>query len=121
MNWVTTEFGHRCNKHGVTFARGDVCRECINDPGPAPTGTVEHNDSDLASIIAKTMTRAESLWTYYENNIGGDNAGLAIKATSEHTKLLRIALEYADRRESREFDRELLAHEREMAGLRNAN
>jgi len=67
------------------------------------------------------MSRAEALWTYYESNIGGDNAGLAIKATSEHTKLMRLALEYADRRESREFDRELLAHEREMAGLRSPN
>lgn len=119
MNWATTEFGHRCKLHGTTFARGEVCQQCIDDPGPSPNSAVEHSDHDLAAIISKAMMRAESLWTYYETNISGEDAGLAIKATSEHTKLLRLALEYADRRESREFDRELLNHEREMAGLRS--
>jgi hypothetical protein len=121
VNWVTTETGHRCRLHGTAFSRGDVCEHCVNDPGPSPTSAIEHSDSDLAAIVGKCMSRAESLWTYYESHINGDDAGLAIKATSEHTKLMRLALEYADRRESRELDRELLAHEREMAGLRNPN
>jgi len=119
VNWVTTEFGHRCKLHNVSFARGEVCGQCNDDPGPPPTSSVEHDDTALVAIISKSLARAESLWSYYETNISSDDAGLAIKATSEHTKLLRLALEYADRHESRQFDRELLAHEREMAGLRS--
>lgn len=121
MNWVTTETGHRCRAHGVSFDRGEVCGQCIEDPGPAPTSESDIDQTSLSQRIAECATKAASLWSLYETHRDGDDPGIAIKAAAEHTKLFRLALEFADRRESREHDLVLLRHEREMSGVRSSH
>ena len=121
VSWVTSETGHRCTRHGKSFPRGEVCRECVDDPGPPPQTIESAAAGPLPDRIAALREKAQQLWDYYVDRIDGDDAGLAIKAVAEHTKIIRLAEELEDRVESRAHDLTLIEHERAMAGLRRAN
>jgi hypothetical protein len=95
-----------------------------------PSG-LEHDDEDrqLAIWQSECETESKKLWRAGSDLLGtpGVDEGTerdvsaAAKAYAEGTKIRRLALEIYEKRASREHDRMLIRHEREMSGLRGSH
>ena len=94
-----------------------------------PSG-IESDDEDrqLAIWQAECETESKKLWRAGSDLLGDPSEGAtdrdvssAAKAYAEGTKIRRLALEIYEKRASREHDRMLIRHEREMSGLRGSH
>ncbi len=125
-HWVDLpDGGKHCPNHDQTFARGRVCTVCrvAGNPGIEITEIDNEHDQDIyleeAALDeeAKFWRRgARELWegTPLERNT-------AVKAADTGLKFTRLRLEMREKRANREHDRQLIQHERAMAGLRRGN
>jgi hypothetical protein len=131
VNWTLIESpGERprrhCKRHDETFGIGEVCQSCVADPGDEPGARVtsEAVDADLSKRALEFRSLAKFLHkngrTLIEDGTALDK-GVACKLIAEGTKLERLALEIDDKVSGRDHDRTLIAHEREMAGLRGSH
>lgn len=124
--WTDNADGHHCTRHNFTFKRGEVCHQCIVDPGAAP-GVVADNPAyqiALAARINEYQSRARTCWRKVAELDEGESKreeNVAVKWSTEAVKWARLAEERQDILDNREHDLELIRHEREMAGLRRGN
>lgn len=125
MNWQTTADGYTCTKHDQSFARGEVCQACVADPGEGQSSTSSETlDAGLVQRAFGFRSLAKFLHRTGKETIEDGTAldmSVACKLIAEGTKLERLALELEDRVSSRDHDRALIAHEREMSGLRGSH
>jgi hypothetical protein len=122
--WVDTPTGHRCNRHGAEFSRGDVCHRCITDPGdPVVAFTEEDDDADLRARINEARERERLLIRHGRDWLDGTDKekSLGLKAFDCASKWARISNELQQIIEDRDHDRRLIRHEREMSGIRGGN
>lgn len=127
-SWVTTAEGHHCTRHNVGFLRGEVCHECTTDPGDADETFHAEYDRKLAARIGEYRSGAAAFKRAALSLIGdpGDegtdrDVAAACKAMAEATKLFRLAEERQEILDNREHELALIAHEREMSGLRGGH
>jgi hypothetical protein len=116
---------HYCKVHSFRFDRGDVCLDCIDDPGEMPDsdpGDETEHDRELARREQEWRSQVKFLRRTGRELILANDTGGGAKLIAEATKLDRLATENRERRAQREHERNTIQHEREMAGLRgNAN
>lgn len=123
MYSTDTATGRHCDRHNVDYERGEVCHECVTDPGDAPSaesGDAEYQRKLLARIN-ELRTRARKLWRIADELLEGTerDVNVACKAVAEHTKLERLAEELQDKHDNREHDLRLIRHEEAMSKVRN--
>lgn len=121
--WERRGDAYRCRVHGVEFARGEVCIECVDDPGDAPAsdpGAASAHDKELArregelrTLVKKLRRKASAL---LDGGVAKDLHVVA-KLLAEATKMERLAWENRERRAQREHERLAIVHEREMSGI----
>lgn len=120
MNWAPHEDGHRCTRHGETFARGEVCQACVIEPGPAPTG-VEDSAVDREKQLLEAELREDGKILKRLAVSLGDGTpieqALATKYWDLHFKAIRLWNDIRQPRIDAERDERLVEHDREMAGL----
>jgi len=127
MSWVLTADGHRCERHGVTFARGEVCGGCVTDPGPRIDVTDEQeneHDRELAIREAETISVARRCYREAVKLLDDGTPRDAIVATkliAEGTKAMRAANENRHQRAARDESRAKREYHRKMMGLRKGN
>jgi hypothetical protein len=120
---VDTPTGRHCERHDVDYERGEVCHQCVTDPGDAPGG--ERDDAayqrTLLARINELRTRARKLWRVADDLLDGTDRDVnaACKAAAEHTKIERLAEELQDKYDNREHDLRLIRHEEAMSKVRN--
>ncbi len=123
MTWQPTETGHRCDKHGESFDRGEVCSLCVVAPDVAPGAPQLSEDVDLEiSALARDFTsRARLIWRNAAAMLEGTPMDKiqSAKLSAESVKWERLALEAKDKVAARKHLREAMAHEREMSGVRH--
>lgn len=96
---------------------------CATDPGDGPEA--KHESTEIDRLLMARANEYRSLGRFL-HRIGKERLqdgspndwGAATKVIAEGTKLQRLADETEDRVSARDHDRELIAHEREMSGLR---
>lgn len=119
---VTNDY--RCRKHHLEFERGEVCLDCVDEPGDMPGETIgvetEH-DRELARREIHCFTLAKAAHRIARETMKDGDVGDAAKLLAEGTKLLRVANEIRERRAQREHENNAIRHEREMSGLRGAH
>ena len=130
-SWVTTAEGHHCTRHNVGFLRGEVCHECTTDPGDADDTFHAEYDRKLAARISDYQSTARTLMRVGKELLGEPcqhgikatdrDIAAACKAMAEATKLFRLAEERQEILDNREHELALIAHEREMSGLRGSH
>lgn len=125
MYWTDTTDGHHCTRHDFAFKRGEVCHQCVVDPGEAPGGVADNPAYHvaLAARISEYASRSRICWSEVDELRKGTDrdANAAAKWSAEAVKWARLAEERQDVLDNREHDLELIRHEREMAGLRRGN
>ena len=97
----------------MASSTSDVTRPPLK---PAPTQQQESRDDDSrdAADEAKYLTRAERCWDQSLAH-AGDSQGP--KWAAESAKYERLACAKRDKINARTYQRELMEHERQMAGL----
>lgn len=126
MYWTDTADGHHCTRHDFAFKRGEVCHQCVVDPGEAPGGLADNPAYHvaLAARISEYESRSRTCWrkvTELDEGESKREGHEAVKWSAEAVKWARLAEERQDVLDNREHDLELIRHEREMAGLRRGN
>jgi hypothetical protein len=126
MSWQTTAEGHRCDRHDVTFARGEVCGACVTDPAPRIDVVEEANEHDRELEIreAELMAIARRCFRVGRDLLedGTDrDCAAAAKVIAEGTKAMRFANELRDRLAARSESRAKREHHRRIMGLRKGN
>lgn len=114
---------YRCRIHACEFERGEVCLDCIDEPGPMPgeqIGDETEHDRELARREAHMFSLGKAAHRYAREKMKEDPADAA-KLLAEGTKLIRAANEIRERRAQREHERNAILHERQMSGLRGAH
>ncbi len=124
MNWQSTADGHHCTRHDVAFKRGEVCQDCVADPGEDEVQLSADVDQEIAKLANEFTSRARTLWreavTLLDEGTAQDKS-VACKLSAESAKWERLALEAKDKVSQRKHLREAMAHEREMSGMRGHN
>ncbi len=127
--WESTADGYRCTRDGhqsVEFLRSEVCPYCVSDPGPEIDleGDDDHEDREIRRTAQEYQSRARFLWRHGHDLIDSGTAldcSVGAKLVAESTKLERLAGERFETLAARAHDKRLLAHEKQMAGLRRSN
>jgi hypothetical protein len=95
---------------------------CATDPGDGPEA--KHESTEIDRLLMAESQQFKTIARAFERElktlIKGTDAekNIAAKFSAEAIKWHRLALEQADKVSARDHDRELVAHEREMSGLR---
>lgn len=109
--WVQTGDGLRCERHGLTFGRLDICARCVDDPADLDDGTEAADDAPTPEgcrpvrLIESTFIRIADLCerhaaTVLDNEeMGWHRYGAATKLIDSAIKSLRAAGEHAKLRE----------------------
>ena len=120
--------GHRCDRHGSDFLRGEVCSDCAFDPGEDEQTFHAEYDRKLAVRIGEYRSNALALTRVAKKLLGdpGDegterDVAAACKAMAEATKLFRLAEERQEIIDNREHDLTLCAHEERMSAHRGGH
>ncbi len=124
MNWEPTADGHHCKRHDHAFRRGEVCQQCISDPGDDEVPDSADVDSEIAALAGEYSSRSKRLWREVVELLDDGTAqdkNTACKLSAESAKWERLALEAKDKISQRKHLREAMAHERAMSGLRGHN
>lgn len=129
MNWQLTEDalgagqpGYICTRHELRFPLGEACSRCASDPGD--DATAEHTSREIDRVLMARANgfrgNAVAFARQARKHLKGTDrdANAAAKLSAEAIKWHRLAFEIEDRVSSRDHDRELIQHEREMSGLR---
>lgn len=96
MQWVDTADGRFCNRHQVSFRRGEICQRCVDDPGDAIGGDeIDEPDHEIRARYAESRSRSKKLRRIADElyDMGGRDVLTGIKAEAEATKLERHASE----------------------------
>ena len=117
MNWTLEGDKQQC-KHGA-FPEGEVCAACITELEEDETSADDRVIRELAGREASMRALAKKCHRVGNKLLEGTDRDItaAVKAIAEGTKLERLALEMFERRTNIERDRDLIRHDRQMAGL----
>jgi DNA-binding MarR family transcriptional regulator len=124
--WTDTADGHHCTRHNYTFKRGEVCHECVTDPGDELGHVVESTEyqRQLRARVSEYQSRARTCWRKVmelDEDGTAREENVAVKWSAEAVKWSRLAEEMQKQLDDREHELTLLRHEREMSGRRRGN
>ena len=119
------DLGHYCNAHSYWFARGEVCRNCTEDPGPpikVESSTVVDRDAVLAEAEVRQLARDTKKLSESLTSSGNEREiAVGLKAADTYLKAMRLWREMHAERMQAESDDRLREHDARMAGLRGSN
>lgn len=123
MYWIDTADGHHCTRHDFKFLRGEVCHECVTDPGDPPGAVADDPEYQraLRARINEYETRERACWRRAEGLDGAREENIAVKWSTEAVKWARLKEESRNKLDQRAHNLDLIRHEEVMSGLRRGN
>ena len=110
--WVQVGDDVRCERHGLTFGRLEVCAKCVDDPPilddedheavecPAPAGCLTTSQIEASFIRFSDICEQHAKAALADTEMNWHRYGAATKLIDSAIKSLRAASDLAKRRET---------------------
>jgi hypothetical protein len=121
--WTDTADGHHCTRHDFAFQRGEVCHECVTDPGDAPGQQIDDPEYQrlLCARVNEYRCNARAARRRAEELYRASEWSCAAKFEDTAIKWARLAEEQQGSLDGRAHDLKLIRHEEVMSGQRKGN